>query len=36
LPGQSQNIADVIRISTNDPRQEVIVVHAFGRVMYLR
>jgi len=27
-----QEIAEVIRISTNDPRQETIVVHAFGRV----
>jgi len=36
LPGQSQNFTDVIHISTNDPRQEIITVNAFGRVRDLQ
>jgi len=36
FPGQSQEIAEVIHISTNDPRQEIIAVNAFGRVIDLR
>ena len=33
LSGQPQDIAEVIRISTNDPRQNIITVNAVGRVM---
>lgn len=35
LPGQSQDITEVIHISTNDSRQNTIAVHAFGRIMEL-
>jgi len=31
--GQPQNIAEIIRISTNDPRQNLITINAVGRVM---
>ena len=31
----SQDITEVIRISTDDPRQDVIIVNAFGRIMDL-
>ena len=36
LPGHPQDITGVIRISTNDPRQNVIAVNAFGQIVQQR